>query len=657
MLAAVLTATAQQAPQKIYIESFTADPLDQAAKNHPKKDVNGDLYALIKVRPASPKFIFKFGLMKCLVDEASHPGETWLYVQKNARKISILRDGFEPVSYVDLGITLDAGATYVLQLSYTEPTVAIEKQFLSFKVSPAEARATVKVRKTGAETYELWGQTDAQGTLSRFLECGRYEYQIVAENYLPTDGIALLNDPNGTLEEPVTLTPNFGYLQIDDAYGIAGAQIFVNDRLIGTIPYDKKDPWQAGTYNLSITNGDLYKTYSSTFTITNGQTTRLQPKLESNAADTRLVVNADAEIYVDKVLKGTREWKGPLRAGSYEVECRMDRHTSTFKTVVVQADVPQTVLLDAPKARTGALAVSTSPLGATIILDGQKNGHTPTVLKDLLIGEHTVELSLPNHKVESCTVEVREGQTVELNKTLSTMALLTISSDPAGARLSLDGRSVGTTPYTAEMASGDYRIRLEKSGFKTLEETAHLDASHPSVSFSLKRQMVQPTTLYVQPTFAAGSLMAFGGALGGYIANVNIEAFYLMGMGESETIYWNYTGSTSQMPQSEVLSPASYMGGKLGYGITVGRVLRVTPQAGAGVLNIKGDVSAAHAVTASLGARVELIFAHHFGISLAPEYGFAVKKSETFEQLSAVSQTVSGWAGGFQARLGVFFCL
>ena len=42
---------------------------------------------------------------------------------------------------------------------------------------------------------------------------------------------------------------------------------------------------------------------------------------------------------------------------------------------------------------------------------------------------------------------------------------LSVTSDPAGATVYVDGRVAGTTPLTTDVAEGDHRVRLVKDGF------------------------------------------------------------------------------------------------------------------------------------------------------------------------------------------------
>jgi formylglycine-generating enzyme required for sulfatase activity len=78
----------------------------------------------------------------------------------------------------------------------------------------------------------------------------------------------------------------------------------------------------------------------------------------------------------------------------------------------------QNIALTPPTPITGVLALSSTPLGAGIKIDGKDYGTTPRNITDLLIGQHTVTLSLSGYNDEQTTVEVKEQQTTDLSLTL-----------------------------------------------------------------------------------------------------------------------------------------------------------------------------------------------------------------------------------------------
>ncbi len=393
LLFGMLTASAQT-KAKMKVVSFQEDPRATAASQPPYRqtDDNGDLFAIVKVRSTNPGddlrlFQFDFGYLYSRRVEAVDD-ELWLYVQQNAKTVTITRQGYESVTNYDLRTTLRGGHTYELMLQLS--TAPVYQQILQFSVQPANARATVMVTPQGGQEEKL-GDTDAQGQLAKSLPLGTYAYRVLAENYHSSEGRITLRERNKTFVEKVTLRPNFG----------------------------------------AVT----------------------------------LTVDADADIYVNGELRGRRQWTGNLRAGQYTVETRQELHYTATHHITVEENVARTYTLPVPTPITGTLQLTSSPLGARVVVDGEERGVTPLSIDDLVIGEHTAELHLANHKSEHLSFEIKEQQVTPLDVTLSDMARMTITSHPAGARLTIDGSQVGLTPYEADMASGDYDVKMEKKGW------------------------------------------------------------------------------------------------------------------------------------------------------------------------------------------------
>lgn len=531
-------------------------------------------------------------------------------------------------------------------------------------MEPGLSGAVVTLKREGEEASSETSYTDATGSKAWNKEFGTYVYEIKAPNYNVSKGRVKLTTSDSTYVEKVKLIPNFGYLEVQDPGNASGAKVFVNNEEVGTVPYKSDTKWDCGTYELLLVK-DLYKSHTETFTIEQGKTTVIRPEMESDFAETTLTVEGDAEIYVDGIRKGKGRWAGPLKAGTYQVECRKANHRPTFKKITVEVDVASTIALDPPVPITGFLSVNSNPLGAQIKIDGkdygidgEKYGVTPKNIKNLLIGPHKVEVSMTNRKPEVREVNIVEGKEETLNVELSSTAKISFSSTPSGAGVLIDGTLEGSTPFTKEMASGTYDIRARYYGYRPFHRKMYIDVANPTVHFKMARQLMKKNTFYFGADGQFGTLTAVGGTMGFYAGNVNIEAFYMKGFGK-ETVYWNSTGNDTEGAAhwaEEELEVKTVAGGKFGYGFILGTRFRVTPQIGCTYVGVSGNKeTSVYALSGTVGVRLEAACTSHFGISLTPEYAFKLAEADGYKLLSSVLPSMKDWSEGFNCKVGVYF--
>jgi serine/threonine-protein kinase len=136
-----------------------------------------------------------------------------------------------------------------------------------------------------------------------------------------------------------------------------------------------------------------------------------------------------------------------------------------------KAPAPQVV----PVVAAGQLNVTSTPAGAQIQIDGRSDPAwlTPYDVSALQPGQHSVTISKPGFATDSRTIEVASGSKSFLSVQLAPLtAAASISSDPAGAEVWMDGKDMGkVTPaqFTVDRA-GAHSFVLKKQGY--LDETA-----------------------------------------------------------------------------------------------------------------------------------------------------------------------------------------
>jgi hypothetical protein len=71
----------------------------------------------------------------------------------------------------------------------------------------------------------------------------------------------------------------------------------------------------------------------------------------------------------------------------------------------------------------------------------------------------------------------------------TTHSAVEIKSTPDGAEITVDDKFMGTTPSTLRLTTGDHKIKLQKTGFKTWEKTLSVgDGGTPTLNVTLEAQ-------------------------------------------------------------------------------------------------------------------------------------------------------------------------
>ncbi len=132
----------------------------------------------------------------------------------------------------------------------------------------------------------------------------------------------------------------------------------------------------------------------------------------------------------------------------------------------------------APRAGEGELVVQSRPVAARVSINGEERGVTPLTLA-LPAGAHVLEVQSGKSEPRVIPLTIRPGvqtaQYIELQNVALTGGL-DVRSDPAGARVTIDGQNRGTTPVTIrDLAPGDHQVVVEGSGRK-VTQAVRIDA-------------------------------------------------------------------------------------------------------------------------------------------------------------------------------------
>ncbi len=130
------------------------------------------------------------------------------------------------------------------------------------------------------------------------------------------------------------------------------------------------------------------------------------------------------------------------------------------------------------QAPVGALRITSQPSDAVVLINSTEAGRTPLTVNDLAPGDYTIQGKLDGYLHRSLTVQVNPGRIEQVDLRLSKICILKISSAPNGARLILNGREMGITPFSGPVLTGSYQAELNLNGYAPWKEVIKIDTDY-----------------------------------------------------------------------------------------------------------------------------------------------------------------------------------
>jgi len=365
-------------------------------KESERYDGNGDKYAIVKVSSTNPddnlrEYNFNFGNMNHIVDGNDHEGELWVYVQKNAKMVTITREGYAPLNRYVLPLTIESGKVYRMALSSEGKKVL--RQWVKFQVNPAGCNAIVHIKGSGRDVEEkLLGVTDSTGQLAKDLDYGKYSYKVTAENYHLAKGIFTLDDKNVTLTENVTLRPSFSNITL---IAKPNVEIFING-----VKKSQDGIWKGilneGYYQVECKLAN-HRPTSQSISVKENNDETIELKNPEPILGTLSITSSPlgGNILIDGTPYGETPRNVDILIGNHNVEISKKGYQSESKTVMVAENETKTI--DLTLGRTTMTEITCIPSHASISIDGiWKALGSYTYNGD--VGEHNLTLTADGYK-------------------------------------------------------------------------------------------------------------------------------------------------------------------------------------------------------------------------------------------------------------------
>lgn len=432
----------QLAAQEITVRSVEEQTTNLRPRTSPVYDNNHELCALLEVAAPALEGI-EFDRDKTVGEVTYSKGVYSVYVPVGTKRLGFRHDEYLPgtIDFSDYGITITGGVAYSVILE--KPSGPSAVGFLLFSVTPKSA-----LLELDGEALSVGNDGYAQKTVV----VGRsYHYTASMKGYHMVEGTVSVSGAGQSEEISIELKEASGSLRIGTAGNstIAGASVYLDNELLpGTAPMLLNDI-TSGSHTVKIVR-DLYRSMTTTVQVSDGSETMLDPVLENNSAKVNVTAPAGAEIWVDNARTSTGSWAGTLLSGTHIIEARADGNviSSQVFDIIASAQV-QDIILSAAR---GTLIVSSSPVKATVLLDGKEAGVTPLLLSDVEVGSHELTLSKDGFSTETRLVKVSKDANTEVSISLEAAK----SSDvvlPATTSVTEPSGPVAATPVLREASA------------------------------------------------------------------------------------------------------------------------------------------------------------------------------------------------------------
>ena len=289
-------------------------------------------------------------------------------------------------------------------------TAQSRPQWLVLKVEPKDAMVLIDGNVCPA---------DAQGYVQRAFPNGTHTYTISAKDYHTESGTFVIAGEK--IQRNITLRPAYGWLSIPDSPILNGATVYVDNTLLGTVPF-KSDKLASGQHSVLIVK-ELYKNAEASITISDGETYTYTPTLVANYGTVTINAGGDFDIYANGRLLGQSPWSGKLTADSYIFEARKEGYEpSSVTRTVVNGSAVQSIDIPAPKAILGYVTVVSSPAMAMVMVDGKTIGTTP-LTEGVVVGKRKLSIVADGYTTYEKDIYITKDCNEEINVALDVKKL------------------------------------------------------------------------------------------------------------------------------------------------------------------------------------------------------------------------------------------
>lgn len=240
----------------------------------------------------------------------------------------------------------------------------------------------------------------------------------------------------------------------------SGAEVYFDDKYVGITPVYVQNV-MVGAHSV-ILNKEGYETAYQVIHVDIQETVSSEISMTKQTGKLQLTANIDgAAVYIDKNLVGYTPLSDSLilGAGKHEVMLTKENYHDVREDITIDSKDTQTLALSLSPV-ISSLCITSSSSGASVYIDGELAGTTPLDIKNLTLRQHTVELRLAGYESKTDFISLTNQNGLSKSYLLTPKTgSLSITTNPAGLEIYVDGEAKGTSPLTLEnLTPGRYTV-------------------------------------------------------------------------------------------------------------------------------------------------------------------------------------------------------
>ena len=304
------------------------------------------------------------------------------------------------------------------------------------------------------------------------LEPGRHLLHVEAPFYRPFDEYLRLDESARLVSKAVDLKPERGLLLVKTKP--AGAAVTCRGSSLGITP-------------LLITSLPCGPAFTLELSLNGYQKKRVEVRMpdrtplvceEELTLDSGLLYcttePAGAKVLVNGIERGVTPVEVMVPRGGAVLTFRKEGFKDVEQSVGMSAGERRNLALNLD-GRPARLTVVTEPDKAKVFLDGNFQGMSPVTADSVASGAHEIRVELSGHAPITRTVQLANGgDSTETFKMESVLGRIEVVTTPPGAKISVDGKAVGTTRPQGDSAVSQILL-VENVSAGEHAVLAHLD--------------------------------------------------------------------------------------------------------------------------------------------------------------------------------------